>query len=372
MSRTVRILGVFVLTLACGTASALAGTVRVLDNSTPVRVRPNADSDIVSKLASGTLLEANGREGDWLRVTISPELNGVRTGYVLARLVEPVVERDTAVQSADSASAHAHLSRSRLNDAASQTDKIPARVPINRTTPVRSSLFANDKVWVDVNLGAAQSAIGKESYGFGLIRYSEPAAMASAYDKPTAGAEFDFGAGYMFTPLVGVGVSFTGDAYKGKAGLAATIPHPYYFNASATDATVTKDELTRTEGGVNIQIAVAPVRTERATVRLFGGPTYFRLKRQMVDTIYYEQQYGMFTRFNTISIDGWDGQEVEGNGWGFHGGADLGFFFSNHVGVGTTVRISHGSVSVAEPLSGDQVSMTTGGVHFGGGLRLRF
>jgi hypothetical protein len=176
----------------------------------------------------------------------------------------------------------------------------------------------------------------------------------------------------MVTPMVGIGISFTGDAHKGKAGLAATIPHPLYYSSSATDASVTKEELTRTEGGINFQVVVMPVRNDRATVRLFGGPTAFRLKRNMVQDIEYSQEYGLFSRSNSISIDGWDGREVEGMGWGFHGGADVGFFFSNHVGVGTTMRISHGSVSVTEPLSEEQVTMTTGGVHFGGGLRLRF
>jgi hypothetical protein len=368
MSKVVRMFAVVVATLTCSTGSALAETVRVLDSSTPVRVRPSTDSEIVSKLAAGTLIETNGREGDWVRVTVSQEMNGVRTGYVLGRLVEAVIERDSAVLSA---AARTQFSDSQSDGAASQTDRVPGRVVVSRT-PTRSSFAGDQKVWLDVNLGGAHAGIGKEAYGSALIRYQELAAVASAYDKPTTGAAFDFGAGYMFTPLVGFGISFTGDAYKGKAGLAASVPHPFYFDASASDATVTSEELTRTEGGANFQIAVMPVRSNRATLRVFGGPTYFRLNRQMVDAIHYDQQFGMFTRYNSVSIDAWHGQEVEGTGWGFHGGADLGVFFSNHVGVGTTVRVSHGSVSVLEPLSVEQVSMTTGGVHFGGGLRLRF
>jgi len=51
---------------------------------------------------------------------------------------------------------------------------------------------------------------------------------------------------------------------------------------------------------------------------------------------------------------------------GFHAGADVGYFFSRHAGVGGTVRFSRGSVEMTEPLSEKPAQMTTGGMQFGG------
>jgi hypothetical protein len=80
----------------------------------------------------------------------------------------------------------------------------------------------------------------------------------------------------------------------------------------------------------------------------------------------------VLTSLNIISIVGSDARVVEGTGWGFHAGADVGYFFSRYAGVGGTVRFSRGSVEMAEPLSEKPAKMTTGGMQFGGGLRLRF
>ena len=241
------------------------------------------------------------------------------------------------------------------------------------TVPRPQALARHKKVWIDVNLGAAVSGQGEQSFAFPMTLFREPAGLASAYLQPSRGADFDFGGGYMFTPMFGAGLSITGTADQDTVGLGATIPHPTIFNATATGVGVTNEELQRTEGAANFQFAVVPrLPFAKMTLRLFAGPTFFRLKRQMVEDVRFTQQYALFTTANTVTITGWNGREVEGSGWGLHGGADLGYFFSRYAGVGGTVRFSRGSVDIVEPLSETLTAMTTGGMQFGGGLRLRF
>jgi hypothetical protein len=268
-----------------------------------------------------------------------------------------------------------------LAPTASADQRVTPALPAEPQTPrnpnvTRIGGTLEKKIWIDVNIGGSQSAQGAQAFTFATTLNRQPAAFASAYGPPSGGTDFDFGGGYMFTPTFGVGLSITSTGDQNAAGLIATIPHPTISNAATTTSGVTRTELERAEGGFNIQLAVVPrlpkVMGDRTRVRLFGGPTYFRLSRQMVDAVRYTQQFGVFTSVNLVSIVGADASVVEGTGWGFHAGADFDYFFSRYAGVGGTLRFSRGTVDMAEPLSETTAEMTTGGVQFGGGLRLRF
>lgn len=400
-------------------STTFAQTARARIAETPIRGEANLASAIIATLHEGDSVDVVDTQGDWYRVLVPGNQSKPTVGYVLARLIE-IVSTDGVSSRSPSAPTPVPPA-SRLAPPIAQGPEIPPTLATHRPQPdkaadreqalkakvdaLRTEVQAlqnspadqhspaesetqnlrrpnvpatavttrDNKVWVDVNLGAAQSAQGTQAFSFSTILFREPAAFASAYGKPSRGADVDFGGGYMFTPMFGVGLSVTGTSDKNAAGLGATIPHPLIFNAAATGAGVTSTELARTEGALNIQFAVVPpLANDRVAVRLFAGPTYFRLKRQMVEDVRYTQQFGVFTTTNIISITGFDGREVEGTGWGFHGGADVGVFFSRYAGVGGTVRVSRGSVDVAEPLSENQARMTTGGMQFAGGLRMRF
>jgi hypothetical protein len=88
-------------------------------------------------------------------------------------------------------------------------------------------------------------------------------------------------------------------------------------------------------------------------VRVFGGPSFFRLKADMVQDIEFDQAASIFSRANFVSITGYDQIEVEGSGIGFHAGADMSVFFARVVGLGAFARCSRGTVSVdPEPTRG--------------------
>ena len=151
---------------------------------------------------------------------------------------------------------------------------------------------------------------------------------AAFYGKPSRGAEFDFGGGYMFTPKVGLGVSFSGTAHEDRAGLGAGIGSIVL----ASDAT---DELMRTEGAVNIQAMLVPYDSNNLRVRVFGGPSYFQYKADMV------YDFG----FNGGFVTDYDLVKTDGQGWGAHVGGDMSYFFSRVVGIGGFARYSRAKAS---------------------------
>jgi len=236
----------------------------------------------------------------------------------------------------------------------------------------RTVMFAQEpsKGWIDVNFGIAAAAEDTLATTTTRTQFRETATFSAEYNHPR-GAEFDFGGGYMFTPMVGLGVSFTGTAHRGSPTTSIRIPHPVIFNAFATDTAVGDTELDRSEGGVNIHVMVnATPNADRLRVRLFGGPTFFRVKADTIDDIRYSQVFVILLPVNAVDITSYEFSEAEGTGWGFHVGGDVSVFFSRVVGVGGFVRFSRGTVAL-EDFSG-AYDVKAGGVQTGGGLRLRF
>ena len=227
----------------------------------------------------------------------------------------------------------------------------------------------NSKGWLDVNLGAATAAEDSFTSTKVLTISQEAGGGSVAYGVPRGGA-FDVGGGYMFTPRLGFGVSLAATAHEDAAGLAISVPHPLYFNASARDADVTDSSLTRTEGAWHIQAMLVAASTPRVRLRLFAGPTYFRAEQEVVTNIRYDQVYQLLGRGNVVDITTYSSAKEVGTGWGFHGGGDLSVFFTRVFGLGGSVRLSRGTVSIQD--YGGTHDISTGGVQINAGVRFRF
>lgn len=251
-----------------------------------------------------------------------------------------------------------------------------------RSAIVMLSLFcfaaraeAQSRGWIDVNFGAASSAqkavTAERNIPDGEGEFQT---YRVGYNSPTGGA-FDVGGGFMFTPVLGFGVQLTGTAHQDSADLSIRIPHPLYFNAHASDSGFTDEKLNRAEGGVNLSIVAAiPSANRNVSVRVYGGPTYFRLEADAVNEIRYLQQFGFFTTANSVEITSWRSEKVEETGWGFHAGADAAYFFSKHFGIGGFARVARGTVTFStETFTVDEdLDVKVGGFQAGAGLRIRF
>jgi opacity protein-like surface antigen len=233
-----------------------------------------------------------------------------------------------------------------------------------------------ERGWIDVNFGIAMAAEDAFSMRASGEIFSETAEARVDYRLPR-GAAFDFGGGVMITPVIGVGMSFSGTAHEDSATISARIPHPALFNTYATDESETDLLLQRVEGAVHLQAMVVAAQTPRFRLRMFGGPSYFRVEQDAVTDFHFDQVALVIPRVNEIEIDSFTHDRIETTGWGFHAGADASVFFTRVVGVGGFARFSRGSVSLENTLASilgadDVVSVKAGGFQVGGGLRLKF
>lgn len=334
----------------------------VVATSAPIFIQPGAETPLrVAKV--GTTLKILSEEGAWAEVEFNDPQFGRRVGWVekkLLRIVRPELEpMDLSVK------------EGAVPPAPRRDEDQPVQPqPASRDLQPRRS-----RGWVDVNLGAAEAADRSVDTVINISDgEGEFETYRVGYNSPT-GASFDFGGGFMFTPVVGLGIQFTGTAHQDTADLSIRIPHPLYFNAHADDSAVTDQKLDRVEGAVNLSLVLAvPSSNDDLSLRLYGGPTYFRLEADAVTNIRYLQQFGFFTTLNTVDIISSESEKVEETAWGFHAGIDLGYFFSRYVGIGGFARATRGTVTfrAEDFLLDENLDVKVGGFQAGGGLRIRF
>lgn len=226
--------------------------------------------------------------------------------------------------------------------------------------------------WIDVNYLSLHPAQDAQTFTFRTTVSGETASIAAAYPAlPTAkGGEVGFGVRIGDLP-VGVGIHVVNASYTYPVGLAINVPHPLFFNRFAQDSGVATD-LERKDLAVDVMGVFVVPTPSRWSVRVFGGPTRFTVKQDMVSDVRFDQLFNLLGG-NIVDLTGHKQVKVEGHVWGFNAGADVSYFFSRYVGVGGTVRVNGGTVSIAkEPLSENPADFKAGGAQFGGGLRIRF
>lgn len=164
----------------------------------------------------------------------------------------------------------------------------------------------------------------------------------------------------------GVGAGVTQASQTGVSTTSTTrSPHPLYFNRHRT---VTGSSSTdRTDTQVNIHAMVVVPAGRRVRVTLFGGPTLFQVKQELVTAVSKTDAYP----FNTPTFQSYSKRSESVSSVGFNAGADVAVYFSDHVGVGGIVRYSVGTSDFAT-VDGDTLTTDVGGLHVGGGLRLKF
>ncbi len=189
------------------------------------------------------------------------------------------------------------------------------------------------------------------------------------------GAVLDVGGGIVLPWSIGLGpvrfglgTSFSMASVGHDAAVHAEIRSslvpaaPLRFEGAAT--------LARSEKGVHIQFAGNVPIGQRATVSLYGGPSYFAVSHDVVSSI-------EIPVVGTGAIARSSAREVHTNWWGFNAGADVAFFLTDRLGVGFGVRVTGATVRVENLLlrmataERVRVASRAGGVQVLGGVRLR-
>jgi hypothetical protein len=331
----------------------------VLSNA-PIFVRPEPSPGLapLRVAAPGTKLMAFDVVANWLRVQFQDPQYGLRQGYVETRLVR--IER-AELQPTDLSVSAAPVAR--LEGADSQAVARPS----TRTAPTDQPL---------VRIGEVASPPG---HAFIDLSYMELYPLQKAqtisgsrssviYPDLLAGHGADLGASFGSGP-VGFGFRWVAAEFWGIGGLAVNIPHPTLANRPGIDADIT-GLLYRHEQVFDVSVNYNRNKSSwRLTV--FGGPTLFHLRQDMVDSIAYNQ-FATTSGTNLVNISNYTETEVSGNKLGVNGGFDATWYLTRFVGIGGGVRFNLGSMALADPLTDQEEKFRVGSTAIVVGPRFRF
>ena len=229
-----------------------------------------------------------------------------------------------------------------------------------------------ERAWLDLNVVSARSMQEEQVYAFATPLFQEIFAAATVYPAKPRATGFGLEGGFHVTPSLGVGVHLDFVNYSYPVGLGLSVPHPFFFDLDAVAGSETATPLERRDRGFDIMLAYDLPTQGDWRVRVFGGPTIFRVSQQMVDVIEYNHIFNG-SGLNLVEITGFEYTEAKGTSVGFNVGGDVAYFFTRHVGVGGVLRFNRGTVTIdAEPLSGEPSELTAGHLSAGAGVRFRF
>ena len=139
-------------------------------------------------------------------------------------------------------------------------------------------------------------------------------------------------------------------SHQGAARLDATVPDPLIWGAPAR--TVSNQPLTRREVSVNLFVTVAKNLSDRVSVRLSGGPSWFSYRSDMVSGLSFQYTADPATLRSTVAIGSVSTAPASGSAIGYHAGLEMTYFFNKTIGLATGVTFGRGIVTVdQEPFS---------------------
>ena len=181
-----------------------------------------------------------------------------------------------------------------------------------------------------------------------------------------AGALYDVGGAVRLWRNFGVGVAVSAFSKESDTSVTARIPHPFFFDRDR-HVSGSQGDLGREETAVHVQgIWVVPVN-EAIEIAVFGGPTFFNIRQDLVTDVLFTQAYPFDAATYTGTTTGRRSESTVG----FNVGADVAYYFSGHIGIGWLARFSRATIDLPSQ-DGGSVAVDTGGFQTGGGLRLRF
>ncbi len=181
-----------------------------------------------------------------------------------------------------------------------------------------------------------------------------------------AGLLFGGTVGILVRRPLGFAVAVSRSSRSGDAAVTASIPHPFFDNSDRLVDGAASD-VARTETAVHVQAYVDLRPRGGWRVRLFAGPSYFKVEQELVTEVRAEETFP----FDTAEFGSATTTRASGSGFGFHGGIDVARMFTRRVGIGAVADYARGSVDLNAPGS-RTVSTDAGGLQARAGLKILF
>lgn len=217
--------------------------------------------------------------------------------------------------------------------------------------------------FVSVNGGVQGGASLTDTFTF--EQYAEDGTVRAEYPGKAA-TMLDVSAGMRVWRRFGIGAGLTRTVSSADAAVRADVPHPFFLDRPRTVEGRATD-LSRDETGVHVQLYWEPRMTGKLRVRLFAGPSWVDLQRDLVDGVDVDEVYPYDeTTFRMART-----RRASASGVGAHAGADLSWMVSRRIGAGVLLRYAAAGLDLNASAS-RAVSSDAGGVQAGAGLRVVF
>lgn len=222
----------------------------------------------------------------------------------------------------------------------------------------------SERVRISVN-AAAQVTSRTLTQSFTVPINVEPASISTSIDQASAPL-FDIGGSYRFVTRLAVGVSVSSLSRNVDGTLDAKIPHPFFFNVPRS---ISGDlsGLQRKETGVHIYAMYFIPVGGKLDIGLFGGPSHFNVKQDLVTDVTYSATYP----YDAATFTGAPTETISASANGYNVGADVSWRLSKVLAIGGLIRFT-GASTTFSVASGNDVDADLGGLQTGAGIRVLF
>ena len=244
--------------------------------------------------------------------------------------------------------------------------QLPITALLMVVTPavIQAQMAPGYKGFINLNVGVqATSTAFDDDVVF--TEFAEQGDFTASHRIPS-GSALDIDGGVRLPMNLGIAVGITRFYQTSNADIDGSIPHPFYFDRNRLIAGETSD-LDRRE--IALHLSARWFLPTRYPIEFsgFGGPTFFSLAQELVTGIQFDHTYP----YNSATFASTATREESRTVFGYHLGADIGYFLSPSVGFGALIRFSHASTAVLSS-DGENLPLNVGGINLTGGLRLRF
>jgi hypothetical protein len=322
------------------------GTVAV---DAPMFLLPDAARTPLTTIPAGTVVRVLQKEGDFYQIVFRDPYLGDRTGYIQAASIR--------------------LDNAPLPGTPASRPPAPGPPQRSATPPTpRRPQHPPRAPWAqrgDYHVyGLYQSTSNAFTATTVLTRNAEQGSVTTSYEagRPPV---LDLGARGWTSRNVAVGASITWLSQHTNGAIAATVPHPFFFNRLRPVSGVGSD-LPREEIALHLEVSgVVPIgRVLQASV--FAGPSYFHLKQGIVDEVGLNETYP----YDTATFASATTADVSKSAFGFNAGFDVSAKVARRIALGVTARYSRANAKL--PDSAEGVTVRVGGLQVGAGVRFGF
>ena len=184
-----------------------------------------------------------------------------------------------------------------------------------------------------------------------------------------SGSIIDFSVGSRVWRNVSAGLGYHRGSNHSEAAATASVPHPVLFNANRV-ATVTASELDRVEQAIHLQVGYMIPVSEEISVHVTAGPSFFRLRQEVLADVMFAETSFPFTSVNTAAVV----EERSDAVTGLNIGVDVGYklYETDAYRIGGGMFIRYAGASARINVFQSSIDTDVGGLQIGFGARVRF